>query len=226
VPLVPRSGSIFDTTCECIVNTINLHGAMGKGLALEFRFRIPEMYDDYKQKCINKELKIGRYWIYDKTNRIGKKVLNFPTKIHYSHPSKLEYIIDGLDYFSRHYKTDGVRSIAFPILGARHGQLDYRDVYEIMKEYFSTLPIPIEVYINHTKCDSFTLRVKELIDSASDRVLADTLGFRESFISGLRLHIRTVQSLPELLNYPKFSVQKVQKIYDFGFQNYHTRIVI
>jgi len=32
---------------------------MGAGLALEFRLRIPEMYEIYKQKCEKDEIKIG-----------------------------------------------------------------------------------------------------------------------------------------------------------------------
>jgi hypothetical protein len=55
LPLISRSGRIFDSYCEYLVNTINIRGAMGRGLALEFRFRIPEMYFAYKEKCDNND---------------------------------------------------------------------------------------------------------------------------------------------------------------------------
>ena len=67
--------SLFDSDCEYLTNTINTVGAMGAGLALEFRLRIPEMYEIYKQKCERGEIKIGQYWIYDKPNRAGKRSL-------------------------------------------------------------------------------------------------------------------------------------------------------
>jgi O-acetyl-ADP-ribose deacetylase (regulator of RNase III) len=58
---VVTRGSIFDSSCEYLTNTINTVGAMGAGLALEFRLRVPEMYQPYKKKCTSGEIKIGEY---------------------------------------------------------------------------------------------------------------------------------------------------------------------
>ena len=41
-------GNIFNTKMQTIVNTINCDGVMGKGLALAFRLRYPEMYERYR----------------------------------------------------------------------------------------------------------------------------------------------------------------------------------
>jgi O-acetyl-ADP-ribose deacetylase (regulator of RNase III) len=199
---------------------------MSKGLALEFRLRIPEMYEEYREKCFNKELQIGRYWVYDKPNRIDKKVLNFPTKNHYSHPSKLEYIMAGLEYFRENYKADKITSIAFPMLGARNGKLDYRDIYEIMKECLSDLPIDIEIYLSHSKSDIFTSNVKKLIMDAPTGMLMDMLDCDEELLTELREHTKTIQSFPELLDFPKFTLERVQRIYDVGFQFFSPRILI
>jgi O-acetyl-ADP-ribose deacetylase (regulator of RNase III) len=226
VPFIPKSGSIFDSHCEYLVNTVNLRGAMGRGLALEFRFRIPEMYLEYREQCLNKRLAMGRYWIYTKENRLGKKVLNFPTKNHYAHPSKLEYILQGLEYFVENYRADGITSIAFPLLGSRHGKLDYRDVYEVMKEYLADLPIKIEVYINNTSCDKFTLAVKKLIEDMPDTQLMNALDFDGNLVSDLKQYIKSLKSLIELVDFPKFSIEKVQRIYDLGFEHYPRQILI
>jgi O-acetyl-ADP-ribose deacetylase (regulator of RNase III) len=226
VPVLPKGGSIFDTDCEHIVNTINLFGAMGKGLALEFRFRVPEMYYEYKEKCQNKELEIGRYWIYDKQNRLGKKILNFPTKNHYSHPSKIEYVMKGLEYFVENYEADGIKSVAFPLLGARNGKLDFRDVFEVLREYLDPLPIKIEVYINHSKCDEFTQSVKKLIENAPDGLMRSVLDCNEEVEADLRRYAKTIKSLPELLDYPEFTIDRVQKLYDYGYECYPDKILI
>src|ERR1017187_6664006 len=130
-----NSGSIFDSSCEFLTNTINTVGAMGAGLALEFRLRIPEMYLLYKQKCEKGEISIGQYWIYDKPNRMGKKILNFPVKRGFNHPSKLEYIFDGLNYFEENYWRDKIISIAMPTLGSRLGKLDDDTVLLVMREH-------------------------------------------------------------------------------------------
>ena len=35
---------LFDSSARVLVNTVNTVGAMGKGVALEFKKRYPEMY--------------------------------------------------------------------------------------------------------------------------------------------------------------------------------------
>lgn len=45
------SGNIFDSPAQTLVNPVNTVGVMGKGLALEFRRRYPNMFDEYKKQC-------------------------------------------------------------------------------------------------------------------------------------------------------------------------------
>ncbi|MCS7214330.1 MAG: hypothetical protein NZ927_08980 [Candidatus Calescibacterium sp.] len=64
-----KKGSIFETDCETVVNTINTHGVMGAGLALEFKKEIPEMFEDYRKRFESGQLKIGEPYIW-KPNEI------------------------------------------------------------------------------------------------------------------------------------------------------------
>lgn len=41
-------GDIFDSPAQTIVNPINTVGVMGKGLALSFKKRYPEMFESYR----------------------------------------------------------------------------------------------------------------------------------------------------------------------------------
>ena len=43
------SGNIFNTKAMAIVNTVNCVGAMGKGIALDFKLRFPEMFKEYQR---------------------------------------------------------------------------------------------------------------------------------------------------------------------------------
>ena len=54
------NGSVFNSNAQAMVNTVNCVGVMGAGIALEFSLRYPEMFKDYKSKCDNGEIKIGR----------------------------------------------------------------------------------------------------------------------------------------------------------------------
>ena len=41
-------GNIFDSNAQTLVNTVNCVGVMGKGVALEFKKRYPEMFKEYQ----------------------------------------------------------------------------------------------------------------------------------------------------------------------------------
>ena len=63
--IIKKTGNIFTTQCQTIVNTINCVGVMGAGIAYEFRLRDPEMFERYKELCQNKTIDIGKLWIYN-----------------------------------------------------------------------------------------------------------------------------------------------------------------
>lgn len=141
-------GNIFGTQCECVVNTINCVGFMGKGIALEMSMRYPEMEQKYKELCTLKKIKIGKLWMYCPTD-LRKKVLNFPTKYDYKFPSKMEYIEQGLQFFVKHYKEYGIKSIAFSMLGATNGKIPPEQSLSLMKKYLDDIEdLHIEIYIN------------------------------------------------------------------------------
>ena len=138
-----ENGNLFDSQMQTIVNPINIVSTMGKGLALEFKKRYPEYYQGYKKCCDDNLLKTGCVYIHRKTT---PWILSFPTKEHWRNPSKIEYIIDGLDFFVQHYQEKGITSIAFPALGCQNGGLDWEEVKAIMLEKLGDLPIDIEIY--------------------------------------------------------------------------------
>ena len=43
-----------------IVNTVNCVGAMGKGIALEYKLRFPEMFKEYQRICFQNKLRPGQ----------------------------------------------------------------------------------------------------------------------------------------------------------------------
>lgn len=142
--MVVRIGDIFETKCTTIVNTVNCVGVMGKGIALEFKKRYPCMFDEYVYRCKEGKLKPGEPYVYQ--DLLGTKILVFPTKDHWRSPSRLSYVVDGLDWFVKHYKEYDIDSIAFPPLGCGNGGLSWSVVGPIMYKKLSTLPIQVEIY--------------------------------------------------------------------------------
>ena len=139
-----RRGDIFESDTQVIVNTVNCKGVMGKGLALAFKQKYPDMFEVYKQDCKTGRLHIGRPTLYQKSN---PWILNFPTKDDWRLPSKPEYLSAGLEYLVANYKKVGIKSIAFPKLGAQNGKLSWDDVGPLMTKYLSQLDIDVFIYI-------------------------------------------------------------------------------
>lgn len=135
------SGDLFKSETQTIVNTVNCVGAMGAGIALEFKNRYPNMFYSYKKICDSNQLKPGLLYLWKKEE---KWILNFPTKNHFKDPSTLEYIESGLIKFKDTYKEKGITSISFPKLGCGKGGLNFKDVKPLMEKY---LNIDIEVLI-------------------------------------------------------------------------------
>lgn len=136
-------GNIFTTKCQTIVNTVNCVGVMGAGIALEMRYRYPNMFFKYKELCDNNLYEIGKLFLY-KTNK--RWILNFPTKKHWKYPSKPEYIKLGLQKFTETYKSKGITSVAFPLLGAHNGGLKKETSLELLESHLSKIEIPVEIF--------------------------------------------------------------------------------
>lgn len=138
-------GNIFDSPAQVIVNTVNTVGVMGKGLALEFKNRYPQMFEKYKAACEKHTFAIGKLMLISAPDHM---LLLFPTKENWRYPSKLSYIEQGLKHFCDNYAQRGITSIAFPKLGCGNGELDWDDVRPLMERYLKDLPIDVYIYLD------------------------------------------------------------------------------
>jgi uncharacterized protein YwgA/O-acetyl-ADP-ribose deacetylase (regulator of RNase III) len=137
-------GDIFESKAQTLVNTVNTVGVMGKGIALGFRKRFPEMYEDYVHRCQRHEVRLGRPYFYRRV--APPNVINFPTKDHWRSVSKLSDITDGLSYLEARISEWGVTSLAVPPLGCGEGRLEWRIVGPTLYRHLANLRIPVELY--------------------------------------------------------------------------------
>jgi len=137
-------GDIFQSKAQTLVNTVNCVGVMGKGIALLFKQRYPDMYRDYVRRCKNNQVKPGIPYHY--SDVFGNSIINFPTKDHWRSSSRIEDIVTGLDYFVANYKDWGIQSVAFPPLGCGNGGQNWRIIGRIMYQKLSEVEIPVEIY--------------------------------------------------------------------------------
>ena len=163
-------GDILQSAAQTLINTVNCVGIMGKGIALEFKNRFPEMYEDYLGRCKRGEVKPGLPYIH--RSLLPPQIINFPTKDHWKSVSKVTDIERGLKYLLARYKEWGVQSLAIPPLGCGNGQLEWRVVGPLIYRYARQMDVPVEMYAPYgTNPRELTLEFLERSnESGSDQV--------------------------------------------------------
>ncbi len=137
-------GDLFESQAQTLVNTVNCVGVMGKGIALGFKTRFPDMYEDYAARCKAGVVKLGEPYLYRRL--LEPWILNFPTKDHWRSMAKLEDIVRGLRYLKGHHEEWGITSLAVPPLGCGEGQLDWRVVGPTLYRHLRELEVPVALY--------------------------------------------------------------------------------
>lgn len=142
-----RIGDIFESKAQTLVNTVNTVGVMGKGIALEFKKRFPDMFEDYVRRVREGKVRLGEPYLY--TRAEPPWILNFPTKGHWRELSRLSDIVKGLEYLERHYEAWGIESLAVPPLGCGQGGLEWKVVGPTLYSYLKRFKIPVTLFAPH-----------------------------------------------------------------------------
>ena len=218
--IIRKTGNIFTTQCQTIVNTINCVGVMGAGIAYEFKLREPDMFDKYKVLCEQKKIDVGLLWIYNAkdSDSAYQKILNFPTKKHWKFPTKEEYLLKGLQKFMATYQDKGIESIAFPLLGADRGGLGRDRSIEIMEDYLSGCDIDIEIWeFDPAAKDDLFEDFRTIFLKIDDETIKKESGVRIDIIRKIRsaLEVDTVNSLSGLIRVKGVGATTMEKLFSY-----------
>ena len=105
-------GNMFECNADCLINTVNCEGFMGKGVAYQFKMRFPENNKSYVKACKSGELAVGKVHSFMEE---GITIINFPTKNKWRESSKMEYIEKGMEAFVELLPKLAVKKIAIQI---------------------------------------------------------------------------------------------------------------
>lgn len=210
--LIYRRTSILESPAQTLVNTVNCVGIMGKGLAHAFKEREPNMFKAYKRICDQHALEPGKLWLWRGDD---SWVLNFPTKIHWRNPSKIEWIEQGLEKFVSAYESQGITEISFPQLGCGNGGLDWEEVRPVMEHYLSKVSIPVYIHDHtvpvglpeHLEHVAATLRAEPAVASSFDGFMTtiqraltlshgklETLGSQHDFAAAMTAGVLSIET--------------------------------
>lgn len=209
-------GTVFNTPAKTIVNTVNCVGVMGAGIALEFKLRFPQMYEDYKEKCNKNLVRIGRPYIYSHSDDLW--ILNFPTKKHWRNKSEIEWIEAGLKYFSNNYSKVEIKSVAFPKLGTNNGGLDWKDVKDLMEKYLSDLDIDIYICLNEkNEAEGTEKKMVDLVNKADREHLIKEVGINANQAKKI-IENQPVQRFWYINNFNGIGKKSYEKLFRYYYQ--------
>jgi O-acetyl-ADP-ribose deacetylase (regulator of RNase III) len=188
-------GNLLDADVEAVVNTVNTVGVMGKGIALMFKERFPKNMKEYAAACKAKKVKTGKMFVTETGELMGPRwVVNFPTKQHWRAPSKMEWIVDGLQDLRKFLVANDIKSIAIPPLGAGNGKLEWNKVKpEIEKALSDFDEIDILVYEPTEKYQNVAKRSGVKILTPARAMIAELI--RRYWVLGMECSLLEVQKL-------------------------------
>lgn len=139
---------LFESTAQTLVCPVNTQGAMGAGLALEFKRRFKGLERAYQNACQSNAFQREGIVIWDvpQVHSYNRKVLCMPTKRRWDMSSKIEWIDQALYVIARDWKECGLTSLAIPAVGCGLGGLEWAVVYELIVRWLD--PIGLEVVIH------------------------------------------------------------------------------
>ena len=124
-----KTGDILTEQAEALVNTVNCVGAMGRGIALQFKRAFPENFKAYAARCKQEKMQPGKVFVFETDELFHPRfIFNFPTKRHWKGKSRMEDIESGLVSLAEEIRSHQIRSIAIPPLGSGLGGLEWREV--------------------------------------------------------------------------------------------------
>jgi O-acetyl-ADP-ribose deacetylase (regulator of RNase III) len=194
-------GNLLKADAEAIVNTVNIVGVMGKGIALQFKQAYPENYEAYRKACDHHELLPGKMFVFATNKFVNPKyIINFPTKRHWKGKSHMVDIETGLKALVDIIKELEIHSVAIPPLGCGSGGLHWDDVKPRIETALGGLQdVTVMLYTPHGAPEAEEMRV-ETKRPAMTPGRAALLGLLERYIMpGYRLTLLEIQKLAYFL---------------------------
>ena len=139
-----KHGDIFETSLQTLVCPVNTVGALGKGLARQFRERYRQLDAPYRRACFTKVFARQGFFVWNAD--ANNKVLCLPTKMHWSRPSRLEWVDRALMAVARDWDKHGITSMAIPAVGCGEGGLAWSSVRPLIYEHFGKHPLHVGIF--------------------------------------------------------------------------------
>lgn len=146
MPVEYRTGDLFSSDADAFAHGCNCKGTMGAGIAVQFRRRYPEMFQEYQRRCRAGLFCLRNIYTYEALD--GKVIYNLATQIYPGADATIEAVGSCLrSMVAQPTKMNqDINSIALPRIGCGLGGLNWLDVKTVIEEVGSQTSIHLIVY--------------------------------------------------------------------------------
>ena len=145
--MIERNGDLFGTDAKAVGHGVNVRGAMGAGIAVAFRQRWPQMYEEYRKVCRDGVLVPGGCyaWETEDEDRIGL-VLNLASQDDPGPNASISWLDSSATCAAAAAIERGIDRIAIPRIGCGIGGLDWDEVEQTLRRIEEETGIEFEVW--------------------------------------------------------------------------------
>ena len=142
VGLTEVTGDLFRLGLPAIGHGCNCAGAMGAGIAREFKRRLPRMYREYWRRCQAGRFRLGDVFVWAAD---GLVVYNLATQPLPRPPASLDAIDTSVRAALGDAHQRGLTRLGVPRLGAGLGGLPWSDVRAVLDAAAVAAPVDLVV---------------------------------------------------------------------------------
>lgn len=144
-----------------LAHGVNCVGAMGAGIAVSFKNKFPDMYQEYNARCKRGLLIPGYCWVwqttwddghfYNKDGRIEMRqvdytIYNLAIKSHWKLPASYVAMEGSLKNLAKELKEREVKEIAMPWIGCGLGGLSKQVVKKLLENTLASSTTKVIIY--------------------------------------------------------------------------------
>ena len=139
-----RIGDLFGCDdADALAHGCNCAGAMGAGIAVQFKRRWPEMYAEYRRRCADGRLVPGSVFLWERST---PKVFNLGTQAHWRVGATEAAVRSSVELMLRTAEGMSMRRVAMPRVGAGLGGLPWPKVESLLRGAAAGSRVELAVY--------------------------------------------------------------------------------
>lgn len=142
--IIHQTGDVFTTDARAIGHGVNVDGVMGSGIAVQFRERFPEMYDEYRKLCKSGELAPGGIMVFEVAPKLY--VYNIASQDRPGANATYEWLAEGIRQAVKIAEADGLTKFAIPRIGSGIGGLNERQVETLIADIIAPSRVNVEIW--------------------------------------------------------------------------------